>query len=73
MELICYDDIAIHVLNGQVVMMVRNGQTNRNGDWEIMKNGKIQIQSEGAELYYKNIKIKSIKSIPKSYAKKAGL
>lgn len=73
MELICYDDIAIHVLNGKVVMMIRNGQTNINGDWEVMKSGKIQIQSEGAELYYKNINIKSINEIPDKYAKKAGI
>ena len=27
-------------------------------------NGKIQIQSEGAEVYYRDIKIKSIDALP---------
>ena len=29
-----------------------------------LKKGKIQLQSEGAELFYKNIQLKSITAIP---------
>jgi hypothetical protein len=38
-------------------------QTENGKDFPLVK-GKLQIQSEGAEVFYKDIKIRSIKSIP---------
>jgi hypothetical protein len=32
-----------------------------------LRKGKIQIQSEGAEAYYRNIQIRSITEIPSEY------
>lgn len=73
MELICLGSTSIHVLNGVVVMVVKEPMTNISGTWESMTKGKIQIQSEAAEVYYKDIKIKSINSFPSKYKKEAGL
>ncbi|WP_303316268.1 DUF1080 domain-containing protein [Flavivirga abyssicola] len=73
MELICYDNIAIHILNNEVVMVVKNAQAKINNKWIPMTEGKIQIQSEAAEIFYKNIKIKSLKELSKKHKDMAGL
>jgi len=67
MELICLDTVSLHILNGKVVMIVKDGYANLNGTWQPMTAGKIQIQSEAAEIYYKQIKIKNITKIPAIY------
>ena len=43
----------------------------RNAENQIvpLTKGRIQIQSEAAEVYYKNVQIKSINSIPKTFKK----
>jgi len=67
MELICLDNLSMHILNGKVVMIVKDGYANLNGTWQPMTSGKIQIQSEAAEIYYKQMKIKTISEFPKTY------
>jgi len=67
MELICVGNKSIHILNGVVVMVVVDPMVNLKGEWRAMNKGKIQIQSEAAEVYYKDIEIKSIATIPEKY------
>ena len=68
LELICYQGTSLHVVNGKVVMALYNSKY-LNPDKEIasLTKGKIQIQSEGAEAFYKNIQIKSISEIPAKF------
>ena len=73
LEILCLNNNSIHVVNGKVVMVVRNAQHIVNGKSEILNSGKIQLQSEAAECYYKNAEIKSIKKFPAAYNKAAGL
>ncbi|MEM6964877.1 MAG: hypothetical protein AAF573_08940 [Bacteroidota bacterium] len=47
---------------GKVVMEVEQPQFFDGEKWTPMNKGKLQIQSEAAEVFYKNIKIKSITS-----------
>ena len=64
LELICFGDTAIHIVNEVVVMVLyRSRQFSETGTIPL-KKGKIQLQSEGAELFYKNIQLKSITAIP---------
>ncbi len=72
-ELICLDNNCIHVVNGKVVMVVRNAKQIVDGKEVNLNSGKIQIQSEAAECYYKNAQIKAITKIPAKYKKAAGL
>jgi type 1 glutamine amidotransferase len=67
-ELICLGQKSIHVVNGEVVMVLENSQE-RQPDWSLapLTNGKIQLQSEGAEAYYRNIQIRPITAIPAEY------
>jgi len=67
-ELICFQGKSIHVVNGHAVMVLQNSSYFENGKSLPLTKGKIQIQSEAAEVFYKNIKIKDIKVLPKEYA-----
>ena len=70
LDLICLGDSSLHIVNGQVVMALYNSKY-QSADKQIhsLTKGKIQIQSEGAEVFYKNIQIKSIDAVPKKYKK----
>lgn len=60
-ELFCLGDQSIHLVNGQVVLRVRSL---RSSTGERLSSGKIQIQTEGAEIFYRNIEIRPITAIP---------
>lgn len=65
-ELYCYGRTSVHVVNGNVNMINYNsGKYLGEGNIEPLTKGKIQFQSEGGELFLRNIKIKPIKEIPK--------
>lgn len=70
LDLVCIGDKAYHMVNGIVVMVLENSVAyNKRGKATPLVKGKIQIQSEAAEVYYKDIKIKSVKTLPKPFAK----
>jgi len=67
LDLYCHGDTSVHVVNGKVMMVLyHNAQTEKNGQASPLTKGKIQLQSEGAEVFYKRIRIQSITSIPRS-------
>jgi hypothetical protein len=67
-ELICYEGKSLHIVNGTVVMVLQNSRYMDNGKAVPLIRGKIQLQSEAAEVYYKNIRIKTLDALPKEYA-----
>lgn len=68
LDLVCYEDKSLHIVNGEVVMVLRNSRyVNENGEAVPMTEGKIQLQSEAAELFYKDIKIRSLDAMPTEY------
>ncbi|MFN8210906.1 MAG: DUF1080 domain-containing protein [Bacteroidales bacterium] len=68
LELICFGDKSIHIVNGHVVMVLRNSRYVTESGTFPLTSGKIQIQSEAGEVYYKEIKIKKLESLPEKYA-----
>ncbi|WP_224996671.1 DUF1080 domain-containing protein [Cesiribacter sp. SM1] len=68
LELICYGDKSLHIVNGHVVMVLQNSRYVENEKSIPLTKGKIQLQSEAAEVFYKDIKIRSISEMPKKYA-----
>jgi Domain of Unknown Function (DUF1080) len=67
LELIVFGDKALHIVNGHVAMALSNS---RYKDGDIVKpltHGKIQLQSESAEVYYKDIQIQQITALPAQY------
>ena len=63
-DLYCFGRTAIHVVNGTVVMINENCGVFENGQVKPLSEGKIQIQSEGGELYVRKVEIKRIKALP---------
>ena len=69
LELYSFNGTSVHVINGEVMMVLLNSRQSDNGKETPLIKGKLQIQSEGAEVFYKDIKIRSISSMPKSLMK----
>jgi len=63
LEIYVIGNDAVHVVNGEIVMVVENAinpETNKP-----LVEGQIQIQSEAAECYYKQLTLTPIKKFPK--------
>lgn len=69
LDLYCHGDTSVHVVNGKVMMILYHNRQLENGQELPLTKGKIQIQSEGAEVYYRGIKIQSIDRLPAEFAK----
>ena len=67
LDLYCYGDTSIHVVNGKPVMVLYHQKQTDNGQSIPLMKGKIQIQSEVAEIYFRHIKIKSIDRLPAGF------
>jgi hypothetical protein len=64
LDLFCHGDTSVHVINGKVMMVLFHSQQMDNGKVSPLRKGKLQIQSEGAEVFYKQIRIKPLDKIP---------
>src|SRR3954454_15590155 len=64
LDLYCHGDTSIHVINGKLIMVLYNSRQMENGQALPLTKGKLQIQSEGAEVFYKDIKIQPIDHLP---------
>ena len=69
-EIYAVGDQAIHVVNGHVVLAIDNIRQREVGS---LTKGQFQIQSEGAEVYYRDVKVRSISAIPAALAIEANL
>ncbi|MFT4519224.1 MAG: hypothetical protein ACI9JM_001615 [Halioglobus sp.] len=64
LDLYVLDDRAVHRVNGQTVLRIE-GLLDQSSDENItLAGGRLQLQSEGAEVYFRNIRIRSITSLP---------
>ena len=66
-EVICLGDTSIHVINGVVNMVNVDSHLEENGNIIPLTRGNIQLQSEGAEVFFRNMEIKNITGIPEGY------
>ena len=64
LELFAVGDRAVFVVNNTVVMVVEQLADIAGNP---LNAGQLQFQSEGAELFYRDIKIKALPSMPKEY------
>ena len=69
MELICFEGTSIHIVNGKVNMVNTNSHLVVDGKQVPLTKGVIQLQSEGAEVFFRNIEIRPITKIPAEYLK----
>src|SRR5262245_1796916 len=67
-EVIAFGEDAIHIVNGKVVMRL-HGPMKIDGDVPApVTAGQIILQSEGAEVFYRDIEIRPITAIPPEFA-----
>ena len=67
-DLYCFEGTSYHVVNGILTMILQNSRHTVNNKEVPLIQGKIQIQSESAEVFYRGIKIQPINKLP-FYAK----
>jgi hypothetical protein len=63
-DLYTFGQEAIHVINNEIVIHAENIREKLDGEYIALTKGKIQLQSEGAEIFYKNIYIEPIAQLP---------
>ena len=64
MELYCVGQASAHVVNGKVNMRL-TGLRHRVDDHEVpLTKGRIQLQSEAAEVFYRNLEIRPVDRMP---------
>lgn len=64
LDLYCFEGKSLHVVNGRVVMILKNSRyTNEKGETVPLTKGKIQLQSEAAEIFFKDIRIRKIETL----------
>jgi hypothetical protein len=68
LDLYCFNGDSIHVVNGQVMMRLKNAMRVDGEAPAPLKSGNISLQTEGAEVYYRNVEIEPIKEMPKELA-----
>ena len=69
-ELIAFGEDAIHIVNGKVVMRL-HGPVRIDSDLPTSAtSGPIILQSEGAEVFYRDIQVRPITAIPAEFAAK---
>lgn len=69
-ELIAFGEDAIHVVNGTVVMRLHAPMRIDQDLPTPVTSGPIILQSEGSEVYYRDIRIRPITAIPAEFAAK---
>ncbi|MBT1703322.1 3-keto-disaccharide hydrolase [Chryseosolibacter indicus] len=67
LELICFEDKSLHIVNGHVVMVLKNSHYKKDAKEIPLTKGRIQLQSEAAEVFFKDIRIRSIEALPEAY------
>ena len=65
-DLYCFGDTSVHMVNGKVVMILYKLREPQGTGDKALTKGKIQIQSEGAEIFYRNLEVEKITRLPKS-------
>lgn len=65
LELITHGDKSLHIVNGEVVMALKNSRyTQADGKVVPLTKGQILLQSEAGEVFFRRIKIRPIEAIP---------
>jgi hypothetical protein len=63
-EVISYNGNSVHLINGKVTMRLFNSRQLVNGMEEPLQAGRIQLQSEGAEIFYRKIEVSTLSEMP---------
>jgi hypothetical protein len=70
LDLVCLGSDSIHIVNGVVVMRLHNAQRIDGGAPAPLSAGQISLQTEGAEVFYRDVELRAITAVPAEYAVK---
>jgi hypothetical protein len=68
LDLYCVNGDSIHVVNGQVMMRLKDAMRVNGEAPAPLRSGYISLQTEGAEVYYRNVEVQPITEFPKELA-----
>jgi len=68
-EIICVGTTSVHIINGVVNMVNEDSHLMVNGQKVPLSKGNIQLQSEGAEVFFRKMEIRPMEEIPAKYLK----
>lgn len=63
-DLYAVGDRAVHVVNGKVILVLTGLRQLVDGKEVRLTRGKIELQTESAEVFYRNVELRTIDSIP---------
>ena len=64
LELYCFEQDSVHVVNGHPTMRLSAIRQPAESGESALTRGRIQLQSEGAEVFYRHIEIRGISAMP---------
>jgi hypothetical protein len=67
LDLICFNGDSIHVVNSEVVMRLHAAQRIDGPEPVPLTSGHISLQTEGAEVYFRDVEIEPLSAIPPRY------
>ncbi|HVZ65209.1 MAG TPA: DUF1080 domain-containing protein [Lacunisphaera sp.] len=68
LELICWNGDSVHIVNGQVVMRLHHAERLDGSAPAPLTGGQISLQTEGAEVYYRDIEVQALAAKPPEFA-----
>ena len=70
LDLICLGSDSIHIVNGVVVMRLQGAQRIDGGAPAPLSAGQISLQTEGAEVFYRDVELRPITAVPAEWAER---
>ena len=66
-EVVFWGGNCIHLLNGKVNMVLVNPRYEADARWRPLWHGKIQLQSEAAEVFYRKVEVRPLYELPAEF------
>jgi len=63
-EVVFWGGNCLHLLNGHVNLVAVNPRYQNGNEWRPLTRGKIQLQSEGGEVYYRRAEVRPLYEVP---------
>jgi hypothetical protein len=70
LDLICFNGDSIHIVNGVVVMRLHHAERLDGPVPAPLSAGQISLQTEGAEVFYRDVSVRTITAIPAEFTEK---
>ena len=71
LDLICLNGDSIYAVNGQVVMRLHHAERLDGPAPAPLTEGQLSLQTEGAEVFYRDVEVKPITAVPAEFAEKS--